>query len=296
MTSAVLLYRIRLFALLCLVVAGAFAVDACAAQSDAARMGATAMNPGSRLGFVERIDGGEFKVLVYGNSIALHAPKADIGWTNCWGMAASAPEKDFAHLVVSGLEAKLGKKADFRIRNLAALERNFTTNIATVVEISADAAWKPDYVAIAIGENSPNIDESNAALFQKFLADIARPFTKYRSMVVMRSPFWRNEPKADCTAKAASEVGAAYVDAGHLGAKAENKAIGLFSHSGVANHPGDLGMRRLADLILAAFAAQREAQKQGKTLPHMSDGDSCEAAVSNWRAVSDTPRQFPGGL
>jgi len=88
----------------------------------------------------------------------------------------------------------------------------------------------------------------------------------------------------------------AYVDAGHLGAKAENKAIGLFSHSGVANHPGDLGMRRLADLILAAFAAQREAQKQGKTLPYMSDGDSCEVSVSDWRAVSDTPRQFPGGL
>ena len=69
---------------------------------DAARMNSGMMNPGSRLGFVERIGGGEFKVLVYGNSIALHAPKADIGWTNNWGMAASAPEKDFAHLVVSG--------------------------------------------------------------------------------------------------------------------------------------------------------------------------------------------------
>ena len=264
------------------ILAAAFAFGAAFAadrQSDAARMGASAMNPGSGLGFVERIGGGDFKVLIYGNSIALHAPKADIGWTNCWGMAASAAEKDFAHLVVAGLEAKLGKKADFRIRNLAELERNFTTNIATVSEIAADATWKPDYVLIAIGENSPNIDKSNADIFQKFLADIARPFIKNHAKVVMRSPFWENEAKASCTAKAASAVGAAYVDAGHLGAKSENKAIGLFSHSGVANHPGDLGMRRLADLILAAFSTQREAQKQGKTLPHMSDGDSCEAAV-----------------
>jgi hypothetical protein len=69
----------------------------------------------------------------------------------------------------------------------------------------------------------------------------------------MRSPFWRNVSKADCTKAAAEEVGAVYVDAGSLGDKAENKAIGLFSHTGVANHPGDLGMRRLADLILAAF-------------------------------------------
>ena len=54
-------------------------------------------------------------------------------------------------------------------------------------------------------------------------------------------------------AKAAAEVGAVYVDAGPLGDKDENKAIGLFSHGGVANHPGDLGMKRLADLILKGF-------------------------------------------
>ena len=222
-------------------------------QSDASRMGAAAMNPVGALRCVERIGCGDFKVLIYGNSIALHAPKADIGWTNCWGMAASAPEKDFAHLVVSGLEKRLGKRADFRIRNLATLERNFTTNIATVAEIAADANWKPDYVVIAIGENSPNIDKLNSDSFQRFLSDIARPFVKNRAKVVLRSPFWRNPAKASCTARAAAEVGAVYVDAGHLGDKDENKAIGLFSHGGVANHPGDLGMKRLADLILAGF-------------------------------------------
>lgn len=224
-----------------------------APAGDAEKMNSGMMNPGSALRTVERIGGGDFRVLVYGNSIALHAPKPDIGWTNDWGMAASAPEKDFAHLVVAGLEAKLGKKADFRIRNIAALERNFTTNLATVAEISEDAAWKPDYVVIAVGENVPNIDSSSAAAFRKFLSGIARPFTDAGSRVVMRSPFWRNDVKAECTKEAAAEVGATYVDAGPLGAKEENKAIGLFAHSGVANHPGDLGMRRLADLIIAGF-------------------------------------------
>ena len=69
----------------------------------------------------------------------------------------------------------------------------------------------------------------------------------------MRSPFWQNAVKAECTAKAAADVGAVYVDAGVLGLKAENKAVGRFAHWGVANHPGDLGMRRLADLILDGF-------------------------------------------
>ena len=68
--------------------------SAAAMQSDAARMGAEMMNPGAGLACLERKCDGQFRVLVYGNSIALHAPKADIGWTNCWGMAASAPERD----------------------------------------------------------------------------------------------------------------------------------------------------------------------------------------------------------
>ena len=230
------------------------------AVDDASRMKSGMMNPGSGLRTVECIGGGEFKVLIYGNSIALHGPKPDIGWTNNWGMAASAPEKDFAHLVIAGLEGKLGRKADYRIRNLAALERNITTNVATVAELAADAAWKPDYVVIAIGENVQNISKTNVSSYRGFLSDVARPFAMCGSRIVMRSPFWRNPIKAECTRKAAADVGAAYVDASTLGSKNENKAKGLFWHEGVAGHPGDLGMRRLADLILAGFAAPRVAR------------------------------------
>lgn len=49
------------------------------AEDDASRMNSGMMNPGSRLRMVERIGGGAFKVLIYGNSIALHEPKPDIG-------------------------------------------------------------------------------------------------------------------------------------------------------------------------------------------------------------------------
>ena len=112
-------------------------------------------------------------------------------------------------------------------------------------------------VVIAVGENVPNIDEAAKADYTRFLAGLAKPFAEMakRPRIVMRSPFWRNVTKAECTEKAAGEVGAVYVDAGGLGDSDENKAKGLFAHQGVANHPGDLGMRRLADLILGAFDA-----------------------------------------
>ena len=223
--------------------------------SDAKRMGAEMMNPGAKLGCRERRCGGGFKVLIYGNSIAAHGRAPKIGWNADWGMAATSRDRDFAHLLIAALEERRGERADYRIRNLAALERNYRTDLGEYADLADDVAYAPDYVVIAIGENVSSLRESDVADYTKFLVRLARPLVESakRPKVVMRSPFWRNAVKADCTAKAAAEVGAAYVDAGPLGDRNENMALGLFSHKGVARHPGDLGMRRLADLILSGF-------------------------------------------
>ena len=232
--------------------------------SDAKRMGAEMMNPGKTLSCLERKDGGTFKVLIYGNSIALHGIAPKIGWTNLWGMAASAREKDFAHLVVAGLEARRGGRADFRIRNLATIERNMTARLADFVDLADDVAYAPDYVVIAIGENVPSLDATRADDYRRLLVSLAKPLagSAKHPPVVLRSPFWKNAVKAKCTALAAAEVGAAYVDAGPLGDKPENMALGLFAHNGVARHPGDLGMKRIADLILDGIA-DRERVRRG---------------------------------
>ncbi len=223
--------------------------------SDAKLMGAEKMNPGNVLSCSERSSSGKFRVLIYGNSIALHCPAPNLGWHGNWGMAATSSEKDFAHLVIQGLEKKRGEKADFRIRNIALLEHNFKKDIKEYSEIISDIEYLPDYVVIAIGENVPNLSKKDAVSYTKMLTSLANAFTKNpnKPSVVMRSPFWKNNLKASCTAKAAKMAGVMYVDAGFLGSKNENKAIGLFSHKGVAAHPGDLGMRRIADLILNAF-------------------------------------------
>jgi len=228
---------------------------------DAKRMGAEEMNPGGTLGCRERAAGGDFRVLVYGNSIALHGRAPKLGWHGDWGMAASARERDFAHLVIAGLEAHRGQKADYRIRNIALLERNYRTNLTEFAELAADAAYAPDYVVIAVGENVPVVGETDKPDYTRFLAALAKPLAESakRPPVVMRAPFWRNPAKAECTARAAAETGSVYVDAGPLGDSEENMALGLFEHKGVAKHPGDLGMRRLADLILAGFGLTRQA-------------------------------------
>src|SRR5437868_4243223 len=63
------------------------------------------------------------KVLFLGNSITLHGPSEKIGWNGNWGMAASAGEKDYVHLLLGRIaEAAHGQPVSM-VRNIAEFER-----------------------------------------------------------------------------------------------------------------------------------------------------------------------------
>jgi len=46
---------------------------------------------------------GGFRIFILGNSITTVT-----GWVHEWGMAASAREKDYAHIIITNMEASLG--------------------------------------------------------------------------------------------------------------------------------------------------------------------------------------------
>ena len=201
------------------------------------------------------------RILFLGNSITQHGPKADIGWTGNWGMAASAEDKDYVHLVTRALAGSTGTTPQIMVRNIADFERNYATYDADA-QLKDCLAFDPDLVILAIGENVPALaDEAATAQFKTGVMNLLRVvMAKRHPLVVVRSSFWADAAKDEVLAQACEEAGGIFVNAGPLGQEAGNAARSerSFTHDGVASHPGDQGMKALAEAIVQAIR-QRDA-------------------------------------
>ena len=101
--------------------------------------------------------GGTYKVLFVGNSITRHAPKPEIGWFGDWGMAASAKNKDYVHLVVKYLEERLSA-IDYAIVNCATWERQYYEK--TPCEWATARNFGADVIVVRLGENMWNAKDA----------------------------------------------------------------------------------------------------------------------------------------
>ena len=196
------------------------------------------------------------KVLFLGNSITLHPPKPDIGWTGNWGMAASTEEKDYVHLLTADIAKAAGAQPRTMVKNIADFERGYEA-FDVAAGLKAELEFGADIVVVAIGENAaePATDDARA----KFAAGFARLLAALKQhgqpAIFVRSSFWPNAVKDDLMRKAAADAGAAFVDIAALGRDESNAASAerKIEHAGVAGHPGDKGMRAIADAIFAAM-------------------------------------------
>ena len=194
--------------------------------------------------------GGAKRILFVGNSITRHGPKADIGWEHDWGMAASAPEKDYVHQTVALLEQQIGA-VDYAFVNFSRWEVNYWDD-TVLQDCEAYLKFKPDVVVIRIGENvwSRTVrDKLQEIELYPHFDSMVKAFTQSGAKIVLTDLFWAHEPIDEPIHRVAAENGYPLVHLGDLGELDENKAVGLFEHKGVAAHPGDLGMYRIAQRI-----------------------------------------------
>ena len=186
------------------------------------------------------------KILVLGNSITRHGPAEAIGWYGDWGMAASAPEKDYVHRLHKMLTEN-GMDSYMMVRQASYWERNFKDS-ECLLKYAEEKAFGANIVIFRLCENVCKEDFAD-------LKEATKAFVSYvapeGATVVITSSFWKN-PKLDSALKDASEdLGGIFVNIGYT--DDSMMAIGKFEHHGVSIHPGDEGMEMIAKNILNAL-------------------------------------------
>ena len=155
------------------------------------------------------------KILFLGNSITLHGPNADIGWSGNWGMAASSQDKDYAHLLTSDLAHRTGSTPEILVRNIADFERNYAS-YDVHAQMEELFAFDADLVVLAIGENAPPLGSEEAkSQFKAGVLKILRfALARRHPLVVVRSCFWADPAKDELLSQACQEVNGIWVNAG----------------------------------------------------------------------------------
>ena len=203
------------------------------------------------------------RILFLGNSITLHPPRAEVGWTNNWGMAASAVEKDYVHILARSISGITKTSPVLMIENIADFERQYATYDLARLKKAVD--FKADTVVVAIGENVPPVgsEESKAKFRESVLKLLTALSIASHPTIIVRSSFWPDKNKDEILRNVCAEVGGVFVDISALSKDESNYARSerSYAHGGVAAHPGDRGMQAIADALLAAMKNTKSASQ-----------------------------------
>lgn len=201
------------------------------------------------------------RVLILGNSILLNGPMLKKGWAGNWGMAASKPETDFAHLLMQRIQSSVKRPVVFKLHNIAFWERNWSAlrNDMPIVTYARD--FNPDIILSCIAENTGLHDDQVAAYAQKYEkmveAIAGGSDGKRHADVIVRTSFWKINPNTDLAlSQVADRRGWPCIKCSDLCETGANLAKEVDYplgpepvDPGVRAHPSDAGMKAIADRI-----------------------------------------------
>ena len=205
------------------------------------------------------------KILFLGNSITAVPQRNMAIW---WGLSASTPSKDYAHLLAAAIDAKSGGRLAMIPTTAPTTNPNGSVdqcasnviNIADVFErgyasynasqISKQLAWKADIVILQFGENIPPAD-FNADVFQQSLKKLVTDLKEssnphvFVAGYILGSNATVDEMKRRlCEEDPTHRV---FVDLSSVGKDPSN--IGEYGH------PNDKGMALIAEALFEAILA-----------------------------------------
>lgn len=191
------------------------------------------------------------RIMLVGNSITLHRVAPEIGWYRLCGMAASEEEKDYVHILMRYVH-QLDRGASFCVCQGSRWETEYPTGCDFYDMFQQAREFGADVIVIRLLENCACNDFDPLCFKQELLRFIQYLSGDKSPRVLLTTSFWYHIGDA-AMRELAEEQRFPLVELGDLGELDEMKAVGLFSHEGVANHPGDKGMQQIADRIFAAL-------------------------------------------
>lgn len=187
------------------------------------------------------------KIMFVGNSITLHGILPSIGWYNEWGMAASSKETDYVHILVDKTN-EVEPDSQFCICQVSAWECDYIRGEEKFESYKNAREFEADIIVTRFIENC-KYDTFDPIVFKKELDSLLKFLNKSgNAKIIMTTAFWKH-PGDNALIEYAKENDLPCIELGDLGELDEMKALGLFEHDGVANHPGDLGMKYIAERI-----------------------------------------------
>ena len=203
---------------------------------------------------IQYIDNG-FNYLAIGNSITKHG-KCDYWWNEI-GMAATEKENDYFHLVSSYLKNKNDNFYSVAV-NYAIWETNANDRSQTFNMIDPYLNDKLDLVTIQLSENANDLSTFHTD-YTELINHIKEKCPKAQILLV--DDFWSNE-KSNLKKDIASSNNISFVNLSEIrGMKEYQCGMNTIvygddgkeykvEHEGVAAHPGDKGMKFIADAII----------------------------------------------
>lgn len=196
--------------------------------------------------FPEDGNGSGIRVMFVGNSMTRHSR-----WLGQWGMAASARERDYVHLLEEKIRA-IQPDAAFGMCQVPVWEWNYLNGGSVLERFAAARDFRADIIVMRCVENCPREDFNSAVFRDSYqeLIDYLNPTGNAK--IVLTTSFWPHDADADIAAVAAARH-YPLVELGDLGVREDMMALGMSENKSVARHPGDLGMATIAGRIWEAI-------------------------------------------
>lgn len=182
-------------------------------------------------------------ILFLGNSLTLAPPGPTRVWENNWGMAATAADSDYVHILTrkflalnSNCVTAIQNTSEFEIHNA---DYDFDT------ELKSYRDRKPDLIIIQMGEEVPA--DFDRQVYEQRYADLIAYLKNGNPKVHIfaAGSFWTGREAFDTIMSRHSP----FVSLSYLGRDISNYAFGTYPDSTVQSHPGNKGMRAISDVI-----------------------------------------------